>query len=104
VRENDIRPQKLFDELLRLNNLDVETHFKNAKIKHINCPACCAIGNHSFIKNNFSFDECNKCKTIYVSPRPDKKYFDRYYKDSLSAKYWATTFYKETEKNRRELL
>ena len=39
-----------------------------------------------------------------MSPRPDKKYFDRYYKDSLSAKYWATTFYKETEKNRRELL
>ena len=104
MRENDIRPQKLFDELLRLNNLDVETHFKKAKINHINCPACSAIGNHSFIKNKFSFDECKKCKTLYVSPRPDKKYFDRYYKDSLSSKYWATTFYKETEKNRRALL
>lgn len=104
MQEKDIRPQELFDELLRLNNLDVETHFKNAEIKHINCPACFTQGSHSFIKNNFSFDECKKCKTLYVSPRPDKIYFDKYYQESMSAKYWATTFYKETEKNRRELL
>lgn len=104
MKENDIRPQELFDELLRLNNLDVETYFKNVDMKEINCPACFEKGNHSFIKNNFSFDECKICKTLYVSPRPDKKHFDRYYKDSLSAKYWATIFYKETEKSRRELL
>lgn len=104
MQEKDIRPQELFDELLRLNSLDVETYFGNAKMKHINCPACFTKGSHSFIKNNFNFDECKKCKTLYVSPRPEKIYFDKYYKESLSAKYWATTFYKETEKNRREML
>ena len=104
MKENDIRPQELFDELLRLNKLDVETYFSDASTKNINCPACGSKGKYSFSKNNFSFEECEICKTLYVSPRPDKKYFDAYYKDSLSAKYWATTFYKQTEKSRREML
>ena len=104
MKESDIRPQKLFDELLRLNKLDVETYFNNVSMKKINCPACGSKGKFSFIKNNFSFDECEICKTLYVSPRPDKNHFDAYYKDSSSAKYWATTFYKETEKSRREML
>ena len=104
MKENDIRPQKLFDELLRLNKLDVKTYFDDVSSKQINCPACGTKGNYSFTKNNFSFDECERCKTLYVSPRPDKNYFDAYYKESQSAKYWATTFYKETEKSRREML
>ena len=45
-----------------------------------------------------------KCKTLYVSPRPDKKSFNNYYTDSASSKFWATTFYKATQKNRREML
>ncbi len=104
MKENAIRPQDLFDELLRLNTLDIEKYFSNAEVEHINCPGCGEKGKYAFIKNNFSFDECPKCKTLYVSPRPHKKYFDAYYTDSASTKYWATTFYKSTEKNRREML
>jgi cyclopropane fatty-acyl-phospholipid synthase-like methyltransferase len=104
MKENEIRPQELFDELLRLNKLDIEKYFINPEVKNIDCPACGSVGQFTFIKNNFSFDECPKCKTLYVSPRPDKKYFDAYYTDSESSKYWATTFYKATEKNRREML
>lgn len=104
MRENDIRPQNLFDELLRLNKLDIQKCFDKAKTKEINCPACNKKGKYSFTKNGFKFDECEGCKSLYVSPRPYKKYFDNYYSDSDSTKYWATTFYKETEKNRREML
>jgi len=104
MKENDIRPQNLFDELLRLNKLDIQKCFNNAETKEINCPACNEKGTYSFTKNGFNFDECKICKSLYVSPRPHKKYFDIYYSDSESTKYWATTFYKETEKNRREML
>jgi cyclopropane fatty-acyl-phospholipid synthase-like methyltransferase len=104
MKENDIRPQELFDELLRLNKLDIEKYFSNSINETIMCPACGEDGKSSFIKNSFNFDECQKCKTLYVSPRPRKEYFDAYYTDSQSIKYWATTFYKATEQNRREML
>lgn len=104
MTENEIRPQALFDELLRLNKLDIEKYFSNPDSENMNCPACDSQGLHVFEKNGFGFDECPKCKTLYVSPRPKREYFDAYYTDSQSTKYWATTFYKATEKNRREML
>jgi 2-polyprenyl-3-methyl-5-hydroxy-6-metoxy-1,4-benzoquinol methylase len=104
MKENDIRPQELFDELLRLNKLDIEKYFSTPVVEQIDCPACGEKGSHTFSKNNFEFEECSKCKTLYVSPRPKREYFDAYYTDSLSTQYWATTFYKATEANRREML
>lgn len=104
MKEIDIRPQDLFDELLRLNQLDIEKYFSNPIAEKINCPACGDKGSHTFTKNNFDFEECQNCKTLYVSPRPKREYFDAYYTDSLSTQYWATTFYKATEANRREML
>lgn len=104
MTENEIRPEKLFNELLRLNRLDIQKYFDKADFQVIKCPSCGKKGEYSFIKNGFTFEECLSCKTLYVSPRPDKKYFDAYYKDSETTKYWATVFYKATEKNRREML
>lgn len=104
MKEEEIRPEKLFDELLRLNKEDIVNYFDKSNYTKINCPACAKKGIFSFNKDGFSFDECKNCKTLYVSPRPDKNSFDNYYTDSKSTKFWATTFYKATQKNRRELL
>ncbi|MBE0497297.1 MAG: class I SAM-dependent methyltransferase [Campylobacterales bacterium] len=104
MKEEEIRPQELFDELLRLNRLDIEKYFSKSQKHSIACPACQNKGVIAFDKDGFVFDECLTCKTLYVSPRPEKKYFDAYYTDSDSTKFWATTFYKATEKNRREML
>jgi SAM-dependent methyltransferase len=41
---------------------------------------------------------------LYVSPRPPAEAFSRYYRDSESARYWASTFYRETAEARREKL
>lgn len=102
--EEEIRPEKLFDELLRLNREDIRIYFSESEYKRINCPACGNRGAFAFSKDDFEFDECPKCKTLYVSPRPDKESFNNYYTDSESSKFWATTFYKATQNNRRELL
>jgi hypothetical protein len=104
MKENEIRPQELFDELLRLNRLDIQKYFTHSSTQVIKCPACGNKGDFTFNKDSFDFDECPICKTLYVSPRPDKDSFDAYYTDSESTKYWATTFYKATEKNRREMV
>jgi len=104
MKEEEIRPEKLFDELLRLNKEDIKIYFSQSNYSIIQCPACGNNGEFYFNKYGFSFDECSKCKTLYVSPRPDKESFNNYYTDSNSTKFWATTFYKATEKNRREML
>lgn len=102
MKENDIRPKKIFDEYLRLTKEDINKHFSKVELEHIKCPACENDGNFSFSKENFYYYECDECKTLYVNPRPKKKYFDDYYTNSASTEYWATTFYKETENARRE--
>ena len=104
MKEEEIRPEKLFNELLRLNREDINIYFNKSTYININCPACKEKGIFSFNKDGFNFNECPQCKTLYVSPRPDKESFNRYYTDSQSSKFWATTFYKATQKNRRDML
>lgn len=104
MKENEIRPQDIFNEYLKLAEQDIVTYFNSVACTEINCPACGAQGNFAFEKKCFSYQECPECLTLFVSPRPEKKAFDRYYTDSPSTKYWATTFYRETECARREKL
>lgn len=104
MKEEEIRPQVIFDRYLELAAEDTKNYFKDSEKEHINCPACGAKGNFAFFKNNFQYDECNKCLTLFVSPRPISSALDRYYTEAPSVEYWATTFYKETADARRELL
>ena len=102
ITEEQIRPQKIFDEYLKLAELDTITYFQNADTVHINCPACDGQGGDWANKSGFNYKLCKDCLSIYVSPRPILKAFNNYYTDSPSTKYWATTFYKVTESARRE--
>ena len=102
IKEEDIRPKKIFEEYLKLASIDTVTFFKNVKKEEINCPACGGKGKFWADKQDFSYQECPDCLSIYVNPRPPLKAFNNYYKDSPSTKFWATTFYRETENARRE--
>ena len=102
MKEEEIRPNEIFEEYLRLTTKDIETYFGNAELEFIACPACNNTGTFSFEKKNFFYYECEKCDTMYVNPRPKMKYFNKYYEDSPSTKFWATTFYKNTAQSRIE--
>ncbi|MGH8249551.1 MAG: class I SAM-dependent methyltransferase [Steroidobacteraceae bacterium] len=104
LKEEEIRPQALFAEYMRLAQRDAETYFPQAGRVAIRCPACGGDGGHAFEKNGFGYDECPRCESLYVSPRPAAERFVRYYTDSPSSKFWATTFYRETAGARRERL
>jgi len=104
VTEEEIRPEKVFDEYLQLTNKDVKDYFDNAERFEINCPACGGMGESWAVKSGFSYKLCPDCLSIYVSPRPAMDAFNAYYTDSPSTKFWATTFYKVTEAARREKL
>lgn len=104
VTEEEIRPEKMFNEYLRLTAIDTVTYFKDVKKIEIPCPACGGQGNKWVDKFGFSYKMCSDCFTIFVSPRPVIDAFNAYYTDSPSTKFWATTFYKVTEVARREKL
>jgi 2-polyprenyl-3-methyl-5-hydroxy-6-metoxy-1,4-benzoquinol methylase len=104
MREEEIRPRNLFDEYLRLAALDAEKYFGRSSRRSVLCPACGAQGACVFSKHGFSYEECPACQTLFVSPRPPAPDFFRYYQESDSARFFATTFYRETAEARREKL
>jgi hypothetical protein len=105
ITEEDIRPEKVFNEYLRLAAIDTVTFFENKESIEITCPACAGNEGSEWVKKSlFTYKICFSCKTIYVSPRPFIESFNSYYTDSPSTKFWATSFYKVTENARREKL
>ena len=50
----------------------------------------------------FAYEQCQKCLTLYVSPRPALENFHRY-KEAPSVEFLATNFYKETSEARKNL-
>lgn len=104
VTEEEIRPEKIFDKYLELTNQDAIDFFSNVERIEIPCPVCNNKGEKWATKSGFSYQFCERCLSIFISPRPVREAFDAYYRDSPSTKYWATTFYKVTEAARREKL
>lgn len=104
MKEEEIRPRKVFDEYLRLAALDADIYFGNSNRQPVMCPACGTQGDFAFNKHGFAYEECPVCQTLFVSPRPPAADFFRYYQVSASASYFATTFYRETAEARREKL
>ena len=104
MKEEEIRPKKIFDEYLSLAKQDTEIYFSDVEKVYGFCPACEAVGDYTFDKNGFSYEVCSHCQTLYVNPRPVASAFLKYYTESPSSKFWASTFYKKTAEARREKL
>lgn len=104
MKEEEIRPRGVFEEYLRLAALDADIYFGSSERQAVPCPACGTQGDFAFDKHGFSYEECPACQTLFVSPRPPAEDFFRYYQASASARYFATTFYRQTAEARREKL
>ena len=104
IKEDEIRPEKIFNEYLKLAEADTIKYFSKVESKEIKCPVCNNRGDEWVKKSIFTYKICDLCLSIFVSPRPSKEAFESYYKDSPSTKFWATKFYKITEASRREKL
>ncbi len=101
VREIELWPTKLFDKYLKLTEKDVEKFFVKKDLVEVTCPACGSTNNkEAFIKYGLTYKECNKCKTLFLSPRPTKEKIQKYYKESKAIAFWYAEIYKHTSKNR----
>jgi SAM-dependent methyltransferase len=102
MREEEIRPEALFNDYLALAEKDITTFFLSSPFQYVPCPACQATKtSFQFRKLGFDYEECEQCGSLYVNPRPPADAFHRYYSDSPSVNFWANHFYRETEKTRR---
>jgi len=75
ITEEEIRPENIFNEYLKLTAIDTKTYFENALKFDINCPPCECGGDFWALKKGFNYNLCPNCQTIYVSPRPEIEAF-----------------------------
>jgi len=102
MKETDIRPAELFDRYLALCRRDATEFFRADEWETAVCPGCGAEGLESFVKHTFHYRLCDRCETLFASPRPKAAALIRYYTESESVRFWATDFYRDTESARRE--
>ena len=103
MKEADIRQPDHYQEFLRLAHEDAHTFFDSALRSARPCPGC-ASGryDHAFSKSGFEFVLCTDCGTLYVNPCPAPWEFERFYRESPSARYFADVFFPPVMEARRE--
>ena len=104
MKEEEIRPEEIFQKYLKLAKEDAFSYFHDCENEEIKCFSCNVKLDYVYTKYGFNYSKCNICSNILVNPRPKLKNFSKYYTDSPSTEFWATTFYKKTEQNRKEKL
>lgn len=103
IKEEEIRPEDVFSEFMRLSADDAENFFDKSKFVEVNCPGCASSEIKSkFEKNTFTYNNCEECGSIYVSPRPDLSELIRYYSVGKSQSFWAEEVLKKTGEKRKE--
>jgi SAM-dependent methyltransferase/ribosomal protein S27E len=104
VKEQEIRPQQLFNRYLELSRQDVARYFADpSRFVLVPCPACgCAQQEAGLAKLGFIYVTCADCGSLYVSPRPCREAIDDYYRRGEAVKFWSTDFFRETAEARRE--
>jgi hypothetical protein len=104
MKEEDIRPNEIFQEYIRLAKIDTADYFGSVPRSPNNCPVCQNQGEFSFEKSGFRYESCGSCNSLFVNPLPSHEAFIEYYTQAPSVNYWASTFYKLTSESRREYL
>jgi 2-polyprenyl-3-methyl-5-hydroxy-6-metoxy-1,4-benzoquinol methylase len=67
------------------------------------CPACGSKDSlPAFEKFSFQYITCQRCQTIYMSPRPSEQVMAAYYSNSENYQYWAKHIFPASESARRE--
>lgn len=104
MKEEEIRPQQLYNQYLDISRQDIKRLFSDkTQFITVDCPACgCNRQGPGLEKYGFVYVTCIECGSLYLSPRPTADVLDSYYREAESVRFWSTHFYKETVEARRE--
>ncbi|MDD3905568.1 MAG: class I SAM-dependent methyltransferase [Candidatus Omnitrophica bacterium] len=86
-----MRPQDIYEKVIAQRALDGEAFFEKYKDRFIdvNCPACGASGAYVFSKYGFRHLRCEKCLTLFCSPRPSDELIAYYYNNYKAPQMWT---------------
>jgi len=106
MKEQDIRPDRLFKRYLELSAKDAKSMLDNKnQFSQVACLGCNSLNSkEAFTKNGFGFRSCLDCNSLYCSPRPSKKQLSDFCMSSDSAYFWAKEFFPAVADIRRQKL
>lgn len=102
MKEFEIRPKEIFQKYLELSRADA-LMFDKLDFEQTSCISCESTSFKSMmIKDDFNYDMCENCGTLFCNPRPSFARLNEFYKKSSSAKFWFEEFLPKVEDSRRE--
>jgi len=102
MKESDIRPDNIYNEYKQLLFKDIKKYFSDSSLLvRVDCPGC-SVKDSKFVFNKMGFDyrACNKCNSLFVSPRPSEERLRLFYKNSSSGLFQRKVFLRNTLKAR----
>lgn len=104
--ETEIRPDALMAEQSeRLANDIRRLLARRDEFVAVTCPACDAgseAAQPAMEKYTLTFLLCERCGTMYMSPRPSPGVLEEYYRESENYAYWNSHIFPASEQVRRE--
>ena len=104
MKSSEINPEELMDTYKSLSIEDKKIRMKHKDdFVEVSCPACrSGDSDFAFVRSEYQFLECNKCQTVYASPRPTSAALTEYLEKSKSYEFFAESIFPASEKTRRE--
>lgn len=103
LQEDEIRPPSLMSEFKKLSLEEAQVYFGDpSKLTEVSCPGC-GFGDSRdvFEKEGFSYRKCSRCKSLFVSPRPQKEILEDYFDNSRASRFRVEHLAKDTARARR---
>lgn len=102
--EENIRPSRFDDAHLKAILEDVKMlKSKQSEFVIVTCPACNSDEfTKQFSKRGFDYAMCNRCKTLFINPRPSLDILNWFYQESKNYSFWNKHIFPATEKSRHD--
>jgi SAM-dependent methyltransferase len=104
LSEHELCPDDLLAGQEEAFARDVERlRARSDEFVEVSCPACGqAAGPTTLEKWGFEYVSCERCRTLFMSPRPSPEVMASYYANSENYAYWAEHIFPASEDSRRE--
>ena len=103
VFEEEVKPHAMLDAYRDLLAQDVRDRLAVASgLTPCVCPGCRSDeGRAAFEKFGLTYLQCDRCRSVYVSPRPSEEALADFYRDFRSSRFWRERILPETRETRR---